>query len=64
MSTPTYGKRDIEKILKNNGWKFLRQNGSHKIYIKDGEPKHLTIGTCNYNKMVLQRLIKEYKLKI
>lgn len=63
MSTPTYNKRDIHRILKNNGWKLHRQSGSHLIY-KNDNGEHLTIGCCKYNKMIMQRLIKQYNLKV
>lgn len=63
MSTPTYNKRDIQRILKANGWTLHHIKGSHFIY-KNRNGQHLTIGCCNYNKMVFQRLIKEYNLKV
>ena len=63
MSTPTYNKRDIERILKNNGFILHHQKGSHMIY-RNKRGQHLTIGICNLNKMVFQRLIKEYNLKV
>jgi predicted RNA binding protein YcfA (HicA-like mRNA interferase family) len=62
-STVTYNKRDIQKILRNNGWTFHHYKGSHAIY-RNATGRHLTIGTCNCNKMVMQRLIKEYSLKV
>ena len=61
MSTPTYNKRDIERILRKNGYALHHQNGSHMIY-RNERGQHLTIGCCKYNKMVFQRLIKEYHL--
>ena len=63
MSTPTYNIRDIEKILKNNGFFLHHQKGSHKIY-KNKYGNHITIAICNYNKMIMQRLIKENHLKV
>ena len=63
MSTVTYNKRDIQRILKNNGWVLHHQKGSHMIY-KNSKGEHLTIGCCKYNKMVMQRLIKEHNLKV
>lgn len=62
-STATYNKRDIQRILRNNGWNFHHCKGSHMIYRND-RGQHLTIGTCNCNKMIMQRLIKEYNLKV
>ena len=63
MSTPIYNKRDIERILKKNGYVLHHQKGSHLIY-RNENGRHLTIGICKYNKMVFQRLIKEYDLKV
>ena len=63
MSTPTYNRIDIENILKNNGWKCTRQSGSHKIYTNE-QGKHMTIRCNKCNKMVFQRLIKEYNLEV
>ena len=57
----TYNKRDIQRILKNNGWILHHFKGSHAIY-KNDEGKHITIGMCKCNKMVMQRLIKENNL--
>ena len=63
MSTPTYDKMDIRRMLRRNGYFPHHQTGSHVIYRnKDG--RHLTIRVSNQNKMVLQRLIKEYNLKV
>ena len=53
-----YTRREMEKILKNNGWTIDRQKGSHRIYINE-QGAHISIGTCNYNAMVFQRLAKE-----
>lgn len=58
-----YSRREIEKILKYNGWHLARQNGSHKIYMND-EGHHVTIGSCSYNSMIFQRLIKENNMNI
>lgn len=63
MSTATYNKRDIQRILKNNGWVFHHQKGSHMIY-KNDKGEHLTIAICKCNKMIMQRLIKEHNLKV
>lgn len=62
-STATYNKRDIQRILKNNGWIFHHCKGSHMIY-KNEVGQHLTIAICNCNKMVFQRLIKQYSLVV
>lgn len=58
-----YNKRDIIIILKNNGFVFHHQTGSHAIY-KNKKGEHITIGLCKCNKMVMRRLIKEHNLKV
>ena len=63
MSTTTYNKRDVQRILKNNGWKFERKTGSHCIY-GNANGQHITVTVDRPNKMVFQRLIKEYNLKV
>lgn len=63
MSTPTYNIRDIQKILRKNGWTLHHCKGSHKIY-KNEKGEHLTIAVCKCNKMIMQRLIKQYGLKV
>ena len=63
MSTVTYNKRDIQKILKKNGWTPHHQTGSHMIY-RNERNQHMAIKVSGCNKMVFQRLIKEYNLKV
>ena len=48
----------IKKILSEEGYEFIRQNGSHKIYKNKSTGNEITIKE-NLNKMVMQRLIKE-----
>lgn len=59
----TYNKRDIQIILRKNGYFLDRIKGSHAIYKKKGSPP-ITVGATGCNKMVLQRLIKQNGLKI
>lgn len=61
MSTKTYNDRDIQRILRNNGFVFQRQTGSHNIYT-NAVGEHVTVRFTNCNKMIWQRLIKEYNL--
>ena len=62
-TTPTYNKRDLERILSDNGWFIHRINGSHRIYKNDSN-QSLTISfnKCNKSKMLVQQIIKDYKL--
>ena len=61
MRTPTYSDRDIQKILRRNGFILQRQTGSHGIYT-NANGEHMTIRYHNCNKMVMRRMIKEYNL--
>lgn len=63
MSTKTYNNREIQRILRKNGFAFERQTGSHMIYT-NADGKHMTVRFTNCNKMVWQRMIKEYKLVV
>lgn len=59
----TYSKRDVNEIMKKNGYKLdpNRGKGSHMIYRKGN--RTISIGD-HYNKMVIKRLIKEYELVV
>ena len=63
MRAMTPNKRDVEIILRNNGWWVSRQTGSHKIYEND-KGEHMTIKCSGCNKMVFRRLIKEHNLVV
>lgn len=63
MSTVTYNKKDVKRILRKNGWFIDRYNGSHIIYSNDNN-EHLMITSRGCNKIIFQRLIKKYKLKV
>lgn len=59
----SYNPREIERLLKKNGWFLTRQSGSHKIYTNNmGE--HVTIKMCNVNPMIFRRLVKENKFNV
>ena len=45
----TYNRREVERIILKNGWELDHCTGGHSIYKK-----------CN--RMVVQRLIKEFGL--
>lgn len=63
MSTKTYNNRDIQRILRKNGFAFDRQTGSHVIYTNEAG-QHMTVRFRDCNKMVWQRMIKEYNLVV
>lgn len=52
--------REAEKVLRNNGFKLERINGSHHYYVKD-DGKKVTIN-LKLNRMVWQRIKKENNL--
>lgn len=60
----TYNKRDIQKILRKNGWYLSRYSGGHAVYQKEGEKESIVIGINNCNKMIARRLFKKFKMKV
>ena len=54
----TYTKRDFYRIMKENGFELVpdRGKGSHKIFKKGNKT---IIISRKYNKMMIQRIIKE-----
>lgn len=50
----------MEKILKSNGFSFIRQNGSHKIWIKGNET--ISVPSVTLKCVVANRIIKENHL--
>ena len=55
-----WSKRDIQKILKTNGWTLSRCNGSHKIY-KNASNQHMSVPE-SYNNVIMLRLFKQYNI--
>lgn len=54
-------KRQFERLLKKNGYKYDRQSGDHRIFTKQG-CNHISFNMCNLNPIIVQRLIKENNL--
>lgn len=53
--------KEITDLLSNNNYIYKRSRGSHKIYVNK-ENRHISIPqSCN--PCIIQRLIKQYKLK-
>lgn len=50
----------MEKILKLNGFSFDRQNGSHKIWTREG--KIISVPSVTLKSVVANRIIKENNL--
>ena len=60
----TYDARSFGKLMKRNGYARLSQRGkgSHVIY-QNAAGRTISIGN-SYNRMVIERLIKEYSLSV
>lgn len=54
--------REFEKILNKNGYRYARAKGSHYIYTNQLTHKTIPVNIF-LNKMVRERLIREYNLK-
>ena len=54
--------KEMQKILKKNGYRLDRQNGDHFVYIKEHH-NHISINR-KLNPMVARRLVKENGLII
>lgn len=55
----TYSTREMEKMLQGNGYKYIRTNGSHRIF---SNGRNTAVLNKKVNKMVALRIIKECKL--
>lgn len=57
-------KKDMISVLKMNGYTLdkHRGKGSHTVYTNG--VRCISLGTCNYNRMIFKRLIKEYNLVV
>lgn len=54
--------REFEKILNKNGYTYARAKGSHYMYINRVTHKTIPVNIF-LNRMVRERLIREYDLK-
>lgn len=65
MSTlKQWSKKDVMKIMKNNGYCPVRNSGDHTIFRnKDGNTISIPLSR-EPNKMLMRRLIKENNLKL
>lgn len=55
--------REFEPILRKNGFTKARSNGSHFVYINRVTHKHISVNK-DLNRIVKERLIKEYNLEV
>lgn len=54
-------RRQFERLLKDNGYKYNRQSGDHRIFTKEG-CNHISFNMSKLNPIIVQRLIKENNL--
>ena len=55
----TFTKREVQKILKQNGFMYVSSHGNRHKYKRENE---ILMINPEPNKMIFNRLIKEYKL--
>ena len=58
----TWTSREFADLLSKNGYHYDRCNGDHKIYKNDRRTISFNVRGRGLNRMVAQRLIKEYEL--
>ena len=63
MCRKTKQLREFEPILLRNEYRFARCSGSHFTYINRTSHRIITVNK-DLNKMVRERLIKEYDLEV
>ena len=59
--------KELEKVLIGNGWHYVRQTGSHKIYKKDSCPTTIAIPSHNNKdlpKGTLSAILKQADIKL
>lgn len=64
LSLKQYSQREVQRILRKNGFHRIRSKGSHNIYSKRGELNITIPYKSDPNKMMVHRLIKSYNLFI
>lgn len=57
----TYSKRELQKILKENGYNYVRQTGGHMIY---SNGSHSIPVTLKPNKMLALRILKQCNITV
>lgn len=57
-----YNKKEMDRLLRRNGFLLIRKNGDHFIYKKKGVKDNVVITGGENNKMLCKRLIKTYNL--
>lgn len=57
-----YTSKEFIKIVKKNGFQYVRHNGGHSIYINE-KGRHISIPK-KIESVIARRLIKENNLKV
>ena len=63
MTRKTKQLREFEQILRKNGYRFARSRGSHFVYINRNTHRIISVNK-DLNRMVRERLVKEYGLEV
>ena len=61
MAIKTFSKREVKKILKANGFDYVSSHGGREKYKRGSET---LVMNSEPNKMIFNRLIKEYNLVV
>lgn len=58
-----YKRREVDLIMRKNGYKLDHYTGSHAIY-KNDKGEHISIGTCKCNGAIMHKLSKRHNLNL
>nr|WP_325190094.1 type II toxin-antitoxin system HicA family toxin [uncultured Selenomonas sp.] len=58
--------KELDRLLKKNGWQPVRSKGSHQHYQKDGIAKTLTVPNHpgDINPFIVKSVLKEAGIKL
>lgn len=62
MFNQQYKPKEFQRVLRNNGWTFVRQRGSHQIWKKGSEV--LSVPVVTLKPCISGKLIKAYELAV
>lgn len=60
MAGISMSRRKIAKILRNNGFRYVRSSGGHDIYKRGGRTAVINV---HPNELIIQNYIRTYDLK-
>lgn len=62
---PVISGKEAAKAVEKAGWKFIRQKGSHMVFIKEGAPRPLIIPAHNkLDRGILRSIIRSSGLTV